>query len=171
MVALYKAFCREVLQIEPQPRLACLLVGLLLTAPARLHSVAQVAAKSLYQHIGSFVRQICRLQRALPRQHGNACVPRWGNPLQGAGVIKPQAHTLAALCQINRQPPTHAHIPIVVDNGTTNLPKQGAVGGWDGRGERGKRAAQSLRYAHKKSRKHKLASDKIPPLSECGAAW
>lgn len=114
-------FCRKVFQIQPQPAMP----PRVRLCPMSLHRIVQGAAKGFYQHVCGWLGQCFGRQGALPCAylHTRAVLRR--HPLQAAGVIHPQPHTLPALCQMAGQAPAHAAVTVVIDHGAENIPPPG----------------------------------------------
>ncbi len=86
----------------------------------------QCAAKSFDPDVGRWQRlQDAGLAGIGPRMYFDARLVVGGgrHPGEGRGIVHPQAHTLACIAQLARQPPAHAQITVVVDDGAEDVPE------------------------------------------------
>lgn len=112
----------QVLQIYPYARVSPLV------APERISRNKfglNFTTERLYQNFPDFQRS--RVNGRGPGPDFDARSAAGYHPLQGRGVIHPQAHTLPACCQVGTKPPTNADVAIVVDDPAKDVPKFSCV--------------------------------------------
>ncbi len=115
MAALRERFRCEVFEIDPG--------GLPAPGPGRrgegrLELRLQFTAERFDHGIAGLRRHL-----VVPGQNLDARLAGGCHPLQGRGVVDPEPHLFAAIGQLDRQPPAHADVAVVVDDLAENVPE------------------------------------------------
>ena len=111
MRACHVDFCAQVFEVDPH--------GWRALHHQCLNSIGEFAAKGFHHHIAHVKRGV-----DWPRPHLYLVTALWGHPGEGAGIVNPQTHGVAALREVGAQPPANAEVAVVVDDATKNIPTQ-----------------------------------------------